>query len=167
VNAYGACGATKVPWPVAGGEDQRLCGKTWLRILNASSKYDPWVALARQWIVAQLNRAAGACPPPSLEAALAEATALLARRCGGLCGLAEERARIVYGRLKAYNDGEAGPGACPGKVPCCPPPPPCDPKPKGNNGVGNGLDPQPPGNPPINDGAGTAPGKPGNRGGKK
>jgi hypothetical protein len=36
---------------------------------------------------------------------------------------------------------------------------------KGNNGVGNGLDPQPPGNPPINDGAGTSPGSPGNRGG--
>jgi len=37
----------------------------------------------------------------------------------------------------------------------------------GNNGVGNGLDPQPPGNPPINDGAGTSPGNPGNRGGAK
>ena len=37
--------------------------------------------------------------------------------------------------------------------------------PKGNNGVGNGLDPQPPGNPPINDGPGTSPGDPGNRGG--
>ena len=36
---------------------------------------------------------------------------------------------------------------------------------KGNNGVGNGLDPQPPGNPPINDGHGTSPGHPGNRGG--
>ncbi|MDA7510456.1 hypothetical protein N8612_02155 [Verrucomicrobia bacterium] len=36
---------------------------------------------------------------------------------------------------------------------------------KGNNGVGNGLDPQPPGNPPINDGPGTSPGDPGNRGG--
>ena len=37
--------------------------------------------------------------------------------------------------------------------------------PKGNNGVGNGLDPQPPGNPPINDGTGTSPGNPGNQGG--
>jgi hypothetical protein len=36
---------------------------------------------------------------------------------------------------------------------------------KGNNGVGNGVDPQPPGNPPINDGPGTSPGKPGNKGG--
>src|SRR5262249_19154650 len=35
----------------------------------------------------------------------------------------------------------------------------------GNNGVGNGLDPQPPGNPPINDGPGTGPGNPGNKGG--
>ena len=36
---------------------------------------------------------------------------------------------------------------------------------KGKNGVGNGQDPQPPGNPPINDGPGTGPGNPGNRGG--
>jgi hypothetical protein len=34
---------------------------------------------------------------------------------------------------------------------------------KGNNGVGNGYDPQPPGNPPINDGAGSGPGNPGNK----
>jgi hypothetical protein len=34
----------------------------------------------------------------------------------------------------------------------------------GNNGVGNGEDPQPPGNPPVNDGPGTGPGNPGNRG---
>jgi len=38
---------------------------------------------------------------------------------------------------------------------------------KGNNGVGNGIDPQPPGNPPINDGPGTGPGNPGNEGPKK
>jgi hypothetical protein len=37
----------------------------------------------------------------------------------------------------------------------------------GNNGVGNGVDPQPPGNPPVNDGPGTSPGNPGNKGGKK
>jgi hypothetical protein len=39
--------------------------------------------------------------------------------------------------------------------------------PNGNNGVGNGVDPQPPGNPPINDGPGTGPGNPGNKGGAK
>jgi len=38
---------------------------------------------------------------------------------------------------------------------------------KGNNGVGNGVDPQPPGNPPVNDGSGTSPGNPGNKGGNK
>jgi hypothetical protein len=37
-----------------------------------------------------------------------------------------------------------------------------DKKEKGNNGVGNGVDPQPPGNPPVNDGPGTSPGNPGN-----
>ena len=36
-------------------------------------------------------------------------------------------------------------------------------KEKGNNGVGNGIDPQPPGNPPVNDGPGTSPGNPGNK----
>jgi two-component system, OmpR family, sensor kinase len=36
--------------------------------------------------------------------------------------------------------------------------------PKGNNGLGNGIDPQPPGNPPVNDGPGFRPGNPGNRG---
>lgn len=36
--------------------------------------------------------------------------------------------------------------------------------PKGNNGVGNGIDPQPPGNPPINDGPGTGKGNPGAKG---
>jgi hypothetical protein len=36
---------------------------------------------------------------------------------------------------------------------------------KGNNGVGNGVDPQPPGNPPVNDGPGTSPGNPGNKAG--
>jgi SdrD B-like domain len=35
--------------------------------------------------------------------------------------------------------------------------------PKGNNGVGNGLDSQPPGNPPVNDGEGTSPGTPGHQ----
>jgi hypothetical protein len=35
---------------------------------------------------------------------------------------------------------------------------------KGNNGVGNGPDPQPPGDPPINDGGGSGPGDPGNKG---
>ena len=38
---------------------------------------------------------------------------------------------------------------------------------RGNNGVGNGEDPQPPGDPPINDGPGTGPGNPGNKGGAK
>ena len=36
-------------------------------------------------------------------------------------------------------------------------------KEKGNNGVGNGIDPQPPGNPKVNDGPGTSPGNPGNK----
>jgi hypothetical protein len=41
--------------------------------------------------------------------------------------------------------------------------PPVTPSQPGDNGVGNGEDPQPPGNPPVNDGPGTGPGKPGKR----
>jgi hypothetical protein len=57
---------------------------------------------------------------------------------------------------QSHGKGSGGKGShdmCGGKV-------------KGNNGVGNGLDPQPPGNPRVNDGPGTSPGNPGNRGGK-
>jgi hypothetical protein len=59
---------------------------------------------------------------------------------------------------------------CPCEDENTPKPPKDNPPPnhiKGNNGVGNGIDPQPPGNPPINDGPGTSPGNPGNRGGPK
>jgi hypothetical protein len=38
---------------------------------------------------------------------------------------------------------------------------------RGNNGVGNGGDSQPRGNAPVNDGPGTGPGNPGNRGGRR
>ena len=38
-----------------------------------------------------------------------------------------------------------------------------EPRPKGNNGVGNGEDPQPPGMPRVNDGPDTGPGDPGTR----
>ena len=36
-------------------------------------------------------------------------------------------------------------------------------KEKGNNGLGNGIDPQPRGNPKVNDGPGASPGNPGNK----
>jgi hypothetical protein len=71
------------------------------------------------------------------------------------CGCYEARCRIRICTVPTEEE-------------CCvvtPEPPGPEPKLKGNNGVGNGLDPQPPGNPPINDGPGTAPGSPGNQGG--
>jgi len=197
VNKYGACDATRVAWPVDGGEDAVLCDSTWLKILRKSARCDAWVNLAQQWIVATLNARAGACVPKGIADAMAEAKALLEQNCGGLCGIPAGRGDVLSGILKSYNDGKAGPPSCNVKPPCCPPPPPpckptcdkpdapkcdkpdapkcdkpdtppCDPpgsKKKGNNGVGNGVDPQPPGNPPVNDGPGTGPGSPGNRGG--
>lgn len=74
---------------------------------------------------------------------------------------AHERARAAHRRWhrrgcdhdRPRRDGD-GPGGGRGRGP------------RGNNGVGNGIDPQPPGNPPPNDGPGTGPGNPGNRGGR-
>ena len=63
----------------------------------------------------------------------------------------------IFGEQASAPAGNDDCGHDPGVVP----------PPKGNNGVGNGLDPQPPGDPPVNDGAATEPGKPGNRGGAK
>jgi hypothetical protein len=75
---------------------------------------------------------------------------------------------VVYEQSGALStDCGGGVTIVSGGTPTEPPaePPPGKRHPKGNNGVGNGIDPQPPGNPPINDGPGTGPGNPGNRGG--
>ena len=63
-------------------------------------------------------------------------------------------AELTLNNGKGKGNGNGGVSAFGGKI-------------KGNNGLGNGLDPQPPGNPPINDGPGTSPGNPGNKGGPK
>ncbi len=122
VNAKGACDATRVPWPVADGETRRLCGKTWLAILKASAKDDPWIALAQSWITTRLNLAAGAAAPPRVACALDEAGSLLTQGCGGFCGLAEERAVLLHRTLKAFNRGTVASTACTAPVPTCPPP---------------------------------------------
>jgi hypothetical protein len=75
----------------------------------------------------------------------------------------------VQSRPQNFTDPPAGKGN-PGPLPCnsknnpkCSPASPSKPGERGNNGVGNGVDPQPPGNPPINDAPGTGPGNPGAR----
>jgi hypothetical protein len=86
----------------------------------------------------------------------------------GLAGMAE--AKPGQGNGKQVLPGGPTPGMVPLPLPGQQASPGFLPtgnwKLKGNNGVGNGIDPPPPGNPPINDGPGTRPGFPGNRGGK-
>lgn len=163
VNKYGECDATRYAWPCPDAEDRVLCGKTWLQILRKDPRCDGWTWLAQQWIVAQLNVCAGACMPDEVEDVLDQAGTLLRENCCGFAGLwlLDMRAGLLAKVLEQYNAGLIGPKACDCEIPKCPP---CK-KRKGNNGVGNGYDPQPPGNPPVNDGAGTGPGHPGNRGG--
>ena len=131
VNAQGACDATRISWPVTGGEALTLPnGRTWLEALKAGARCDTWTALAQSWIVVQLNVAAGACLPADVAAAADEAKALLARFPKGFAGewLTEGHANVLRAVLDLYAAGQIGPKACPDKPPTCTvctPPPTC------------------------------------------
>ncbi len=134
VNKYGKCDATRIAWPVPADEDtSKICGKSWLSILQQPARCDTWVALAQQYVTARLNRYAGACGPVVVETALREAITLLEANCETrqLCGLDEERGWRLAKILEAYNLGLVGPKKCDVVIPKCPclppPPPPCKP----------------------------------------
>lgn len=78
----------------------------------------------------------------------------------------------MHFNLLVTEDPEPGGGGGPGQDAAGGPETPANPdtgggddEEKGNNGIGNGVDPQPPGNPPVNDGG--EDGKPGGGKGKK
>jgi hypothetical protein len=102
----------RVPWPQPCGGDRRLCGRSWLCILESSPRRDAWTALARQWIAATLNRCRGACAPPDVARAIAEAESLLEAACEGCARSAARRAGTLTEVLEAYNRGEGGPARC-------------------------------------------------------
>ncbi len=114
-NKYRNKPSQNIPWPIDGSEDFILCGKKWLQILwTKPKKGDAWTILARQWIGATLNIAAGASAPPDVLNALNAAEDLLLNNCSGIpkrTGL--RRTAICLAKLlDSYNKGRIGPGHC-------------------------------------------------------
>jgi hypothetical protein len=95
-------------WPVF--EDDVLCGQSWYDILWTETNGDAWYILGHQWIAATLNVAGGASTDAALDAAFAEAEALLVA-----CEIsAEDRPAAIELStvLDAFNNGLVGPGHC-------------------------------------------------------
>lgn len=131
-----------------------------VNLLNAVPNGDASLVLASQLIAAKLNRLVGLPATTEQIQVISSADDLYCTFPGklpyavSLGSPAGVQMTALAASLEVYNhscqsagtpsDNGSGLGA-----------------PKGNNGLGNGVDPQPPGNPPINDGAGTQPGAPG------
>ncbi|WP_428269686.1 hypothetical protein [Haliangium sp.] len=137
-----------------------------LTLLRTPVRGDASVNLAHQLIAAKLNVAGGAVLTGAAEDAIAQADDLLTGLivpAGIDSGSADGQAMLAVkdvlddynngdlGGLECTDDDDDGGGSDGGE--------------RGNNGVGNGEDPQPRGDPPVNEGPGTGPGEPGNRGG--
>ena len=111
-NRYALKAKKRIPWPIS--EDTILCGKTWYTYMQIEEAEDGnlWQNLAKHWISAKLNVAAGASSTEGVDAAIAESEALLAANCRtfpkALRPTASEKKMV----LKSYNNGEIGPGLC-------------------------------------------------------
>ncbi len=101
------------------GEDTTffLSGKTWYQAINTSSAGgNAYYILAHQYIAAKLNLAGGASSTPAVNAALAGAEAFYAAYTPTSTLSKAVRAQaIAYAETLAdYNEGDIGPGHCPG-----------------------------------------------------
>ena len=101
------------------GEDTAFfsSGKTWFQAISTSSAGgNAYYILAHQYIAARLNLAGGASSTPAVDAALAGATAFYNTYTPTSALSAAVRAQaIAYAETLAdYNEGDIGPGHCPG-----------------------------------------------------
>jgi hypothetical protein len=104
-------------WAVI-GEDTAffLSGKTWYQAINASSAGgNAYYILARQYIAAKLNIAAGAGTTSAVDAALAGATTFFSTYTPSSTLSPSVRAQAIAWAttLDNYNNGVTGPGHCP------------------------------------------------------
>ena len=96
-------------WPADGS--QVLGELTWYELMEAEyTKKSSWAKLAQQYVVAQLNIAAGADAPSAVESALDEASDWL--ESNEMTAKDRLRARDLEQLISSYNRGEIGPGAC-------------------------------------------------------
>lgn len=98
----------QIAWPIA--EDTDLCGTSWYDWLHSPSHGDAFVILARQWIAASLNGAAGVTVPADVQTAIDDAGALLAG-----CSISDAdrgTALDLATTLDDYNNGALGVEHC-------------------------------------------------------
>ena len=82
-------------------------------ILNDTPQGNGWLNLAHQLIAAELNIANGACAPPSVTDAIAEANAWLGTTsCYPAGTLAPADTSDLTNTLTDFNEGTIGPGHC-------------------------------------------------------
>jgi hypothetical protein len=101
------------------GEDTAFfsSGKTWYQAINTSSAGgNAYYILAHQYIAAKLNLAGGASSTPAVNAALAGAEAFFGAYTptSELSKAVRAQAIAYAGTLADYNEGDIGPGHCPG-----------------------------------------------------
>jgi hypothetical protein len=101
------------------GEDTPFfsSGQTWYQAINTSSAGgNAYYILAQQYIAAKLNLAGGTSSTPAVNTALAGAEAFFAAYTPSSTLSKAVRAQaIAYaGTLADYNEGDIGPGHCPG-----------------------------------------------------
>jgi hypothetical protein len=102
---------SNAPWPLAGAETNTLActSMTWLDALWAPPRGDARIILAKQYIAARLNVAAGA-DSSAIDDTLADAESLLAD-----CDWSQsdrQMALQLKDTLDDYNNGIIGPGSC-------------------------------------------------------
>jgi hypothetical protein len=101
------------------GEDTAFfsSGKTWYQAINTSSAGgNAYYILARQYIAAKLNLLAGASSTAAVTAALAGAEEFFSTYTptSTLSKAVRAQAIAYAGTLADYNEGDIGPGHCPG-----------------------------------------------------
>jgi hypothetical protein len=100
-------------WNSVGGPGATfLHGVSYISALSTPPKGDGWYILAKQYVAAILNQAAGA-NTSSITQTLADALALLTANAPGTLTDAENaQAVALAGTLDDYNNGDIGPGHC-------------------------------------------------------
>jgi hypothetical protein len=99
----------QIAWPIS--ENTTICSTTWLDLLNTAPRGgNAFIILARQWIAAQLNVAAGADASAAIDDAIAEAGDLLAG-CSISADMRDEALELAT-LLDDFNNGLEGVESC-------------------------------------------------------
>jgi hypothetical protein len=112
-NEFATVDALRIDWPAPMDENQTMCGKTLLSILQTATRGDAWLILAHQYIAAELNIASGASTTLQIDGVMETAGRFLENHCDGrISPSLSANAIVLAGLLDSYNNGVVGPGHC-------------------------------------------------------